>query len=47
MFSVIDMMDPSLSNSTAMDLLNATEDFSSCNSLLMNLLIARDLLHLE
>ena len=30
-----------------MDLLNATEDSSSCNSILMNLLSVRDTLRLE
>ena len=40
-------MDPSLSNSTPMDLLNATEDSSPCNSVPMNLLSVRDRLRLE
>ena len=40
-------MDPSLSNSTPMDLLNATEDSSPCNSTPINLLCARDRLRLE
>ena len=31
----------------AMDLLNVTEDSSLCNSTPMNLMIARDRLHLE
>ena len=35
------------SNSTPMDLLNATEDSSPCNSVPMNLLSARDRLRLE
>jgi len=38
----VDAMNPSLSNSTPMDLLNATEDSSSCNSVPMNPLSARD-----
>ena len=37
----VDTMDPSLSDSTPTDLLNATEDSSPCNSMLMNLLSAR------
>ena len=43
----VDMMEPSLSNSTLMDLLNATEDFLLCNSMPMNLLSARDRLCLD
>ena len=43
----VDMMEPSLSNSTLMDLLNATEDFLLCNSMPMNLLSVRDRLCLE
>ena len=41
------MMEASLSNSTLMNLLNATEDSSLCNSMPMNLLSARDRLCLE
>ena len=40
-------MDPSLSNSTPMNLLNSTEDSSLCNSTPINLLSARDKLCLE
>ena len=40
-------MDPSLSNSTPMDLLNVTEYSSPCNSMPMNLLSVRDRLRLE
>ena len=43
----VDTMDPSLSNSTPMDLLNATENSSPCNSMPMNLLSTRDRLRLE
>ena len=43
----VDMMEASLSNSTLMNLLNATEDSSLCNSMPMNLLSARDRLCLE
>ena len=40
-------MNASLSNSTLMDLLNATEYSSPCNSTPMNLLSVRDRLRLE
>ena len=40
-------MDPSLANSTPMDLLNVTEDSSPCNLTPMNPLSARDRFHLE
>ena len=40
----VDMMHPSLSNSMPMD---ATENSSTCNSVLMNLLSVRDRLRLE
>ena len=39
----VDSMDPSLSNSMPMDLLNVTEDSSPCNSTPMNLLSVRQI----
>ena len=43
----VDKMDPSLPNPMPMDLLDATEYFSMCNSMPTNLLSVIDRLHLR